>query len=121
MLKHPETFFSINKHKKTFITRLNKIGPKNQAKEYIQGEKLPYYFIYAEQLTQGFKYSIDSLPCFFDDYLSIHHNLIYELIPQGYPVKLYFDLEYLIEYNPWTTMTIAAAKLHQLTQQLLMC
>ena len=44
---------------------------------------------------------------------------VYELIPQGYPVKLYFDLEYLIEYNPWTTMTIAAAKLHELTQQLL--
>ena len=80
MLKYSETFWDRSNRsiKKTFISRLNNIGPKNQAKEHIQGGQLPYYFIYAEQLTQGFKYTIDSLPAFFGDYIPMSNKHVYE-------------------------------------------
>ena len=65
---YPESFWDQeNDHKKTFVTRVDNVGPKNQAKEYVEGGDLPAYFIYGEQRPQGYSYTIDTLPSFFVD------------------------------------------------------
>ena len=117
MIRHdPEFWDKTIKKERSFTKRINNCGPKDQAKKYIVGSKLPKSFLYATQVAGYYYYTIDSLPHFIYRYSNLppSERHVYELIPGGYPVKMYIDAEYQrIPGNRETNMKYALSKLHE--------
>jgi hypothetical protein len=83
---------------------LIKASPCSSAVDASDTSCSSYYKLFSFESLQSGKRSfvVGSLSKFYSLYfdLPLHHRHVYEIIRHSFPCRLYFDLEYLVPYNP---------------------
>jgi len=98
-----------------FESRQGGVGPKDQAKARLGTGNLPSYFMTASSYPDSPKkyYMINRIEPWIQQYCDKSVREEYEILTDLFPLKLFFDLEFVPQYNPNVSMEACIAILHQ--------
>lgn len=121
-MKNPDSFWFSTDAPKVYKYKKNGKGPKNNAKESL-GHDMPSMFMYATQYPRNNAnfYTVQSYPSFVKDYIATppQDRRMYEMMLEDRPCCLYFDLEFIPQFNEHTDMQYSIAQLHKCVQNCL--